>query len=115
MSFIQFLAASTEVKEKFGAEHAIIVEYWNTVVTKKPMEELVDQIKVCRAKKTKPKGKGKEQIKIQLAMAGNHNGAVKLEEAIKIVMAGLGGATRKVGPAPRGVLEREASRLLGKL
>ena len=79
------------------------------------MEELVEQIKVCRAKKTKPKGKGKEQIKIQLAMANNHSGAEKLEEAIKVVLAGLGGASRKIGPAPRGVLEREASRLLGKM
>ena len=43
---IQFMAASEEVKEKFAAEHAVIVEYWNTEVTKKPKEELVEQMRL---------------------------------------------------------------------
>jgi len=87
----------------------ILVKYWQENVVTKTMEELVEAVKYCRLKRTQKQ----EIVKVQYSITA---------EAER---CGLGDALRaawkqeeaelKVGPAPRGILEREARRLLQKV
>ena len=76
---------------------------------KKAMEELVAEVRYCRLKRTqKP-----EIVKVQYSLTTEAEFAgmgKALAAAWKAEKAEL-----KVGPAPRGILEREARRLLLKL
>lgn len=66
---------------------------------------------LCRGKATKKReGKG-ESFRLQFAMNMDAEGMDLLLKGIKALLLELG-AEEKVGPAPRGSLERDAQRLL---
>ena len=87
----------------------MLVKYWQDTTLKKGMEELIAEVKYCRLKRTqKP-----EIVKVQYSLTteAKYAGMGKaLAAAWRVEKAEL-----KVGPAPRGILEREARRLLLKL
>ena len=115
-ALIKTLAEETKLQQ---ASRKAMVHYWNSKVTKVPPMQLADEVKYCRIRENKGDGK-KAATKGRLQFALSHDSqhtdmdgktlAMALDEALLTL-----GATRKVGTAPRGPLEREISKLLDKM
>jgi hypothetical protein len=107
--WIAMIKAMIQMKGMEEAHKELLTNYWNGTITKKGMEELVAEVKYCRLKRTqKP-----EIMKVQysLTIAAEYQGMGKaIAAAWKLEKGEV-----KIGPAPRGILEREARRLLMKL
>lgn len=92
-----------------GDSREVFAHYWNHRVSKVPnVEELDVDVKVMRMKKLKA-GNRKGDLKLQIC-----NRDPNLESHLVKVLKHTGWE-RKVGPAPRAALEREAQRLLDKM
>ena len=92
------------------------LEYWNKEVTKRDQLSLGQDVRLCRARKPKKKEmKGskdlKDLVRVQFAIDTSH---LALELCLIKIFEKHGGI-RKFGPAPKGHLEREASKLLSLL
>jgi hypothetical protein len=107
--WIAMIKSMIQLKDMEEAQKELLLKYWNGTIMKKGMEELISEVKYCRLKRTqKP-----EIMKVQYSLT------------IEAEFAGMGKAIAaawkiekaepKIGPAPRGILEREARRLLMKL
>lgn len=92
-----------------GESRDMLIQYWNQRVTKATqVEDLDSDVKLLRIKKLKA-GNRKGDWKLQLCIK-EPNLESHLLKVLKVT-----GWERKVGPAPRSALEREAQRLLDKM
>ena len=105
VAFLRSLAATRGL----APEHvAVLQSYWESNVVKSAPVQLAAHVRHCRAKKIE----GKEgwtrivfcQDPVTLPLEGALEAALQLQKGV-----------RKFGPAPRGHLEREASRLLTQM
>jgi hypothetical protein len=107
--WIAMIKAMVQLKDMEVAHKELLIKYWNDTIMKKTMDELITSVSYCRLKKTmKP-----EIVKVQycLTIQSEYTGMGQaIAAAWKLEKAEL-----KIGPAPRGILEREARRLLTKL
>jgi hypothetical protein len=107
--WIAMIKAMVQLKDMEVAHKELLIKYWNDTIMKKTMDELITSVSYCRLKKTmKP-----EIVKVQycLTIQSEYTGMGQaIAAAWKLEKADL-----KIGPAPRGILEREARRLLTKL
>lgn len=102
------IRAMVQLRNLETGHKEVLVKYWQDTILKKGMGELVAEVKYCRLKRTQ-----KPEIVVQysLTTGAEYAGMGKaLAAARKVEKAEL-----KVGPAPRGILKREARRLLLKL
>ena len=108
VAFLRSLAATREL----APEHvAVLKSYWESNVVKSAPVQLAAHVRHCRAKPCK-KIEGKEGWTrivfcldpVTLPLEGALEAALQLQKGV-----------RKFGPAPRGPLEREASRLLAQM
>ncbi|CAK0899336.1 unnamed protein product, partial [Prorocentrum cordatum] len=99
----------TLLAEDRKAAHAFWVQ---TVMKITNPEELADTIRYCKAKRVKTKSpEGEDMVKVQFLLAGELPEAIGLLKAIRATLRAEGGI-KTIGGAPRGVLVREAQRLL---
>eukprot|EP00959_Pyramimonas_sp_CCMP1952_P290948 6086106-Pyramimonas_sp.AAC.1 len=90
-------------------DQGMLESFWTTrVQTAKSVLELAEVVLHCKVKPVKKKGGASDKVKISFAIRNTHT---ELEEAIIKGLKLMGGQT-KVGPAPRGPLERLAQELL---
>ena len=90
---------------------AVLRQYWESSVLKSAPVQLVSHVRYCRAKPCR-KVEGKEGWTCivfcldptTLPLEGALEAALRLQKGV-----------RKYGPAPRGLLEREAARLLTQM
>ena len=108
VAFLRSLAAT----RRLAPEHvAVLKSYWESNVVKSAPVQVAAHVRHCRAKPCK-KFEGKEgwtRIVFCLDPA-----TLPLEGALEAALQ-LQKGVRKFGPAPRGLLEREASRLLTQM
>lgn len=107
-----FLSADqSNYNQQANAAHTAMVEAW-TLTTPEQLDEAQtrDLIRVWRVRKPQKQGKTKvaqgNYVKLQLSL--RQDLALPLKELLLHI-----GAVVKHGKAPRGYMEREASRLLG--
>ena len=94
-----------------GGATALIRRYWTEVVCAMPMSDLAAQVRHCRCRATKKFEGKREMARVTFAVDARYQ---QMEDALNEVFKAQGGV-RKHGPAPRGPLEREASKLLDKM
>ena len=92
-----------------------VLEYWNEVMVKKPVGELLQDVKIGRArapgKKEQKEGKGLQaQVRVQLLV---EKGMEDLHRALLKAMLAEGGV-QKVGRPPQGYLTKAAAKQLDK-
>ena len=109
----------TMAEQKLSEEDAKVVkDYWDEVVCKTPMLELGSEIKYFRVKTLKEQEQQSKKVamaKVQFAVDVVHVPAMQALETVLMRMIESMQGQRKYGAAPRGPLEREASRLLDRL
>ena len=76
-----------------------------------PLEKVGEHVRHCRVRQTHKVESKDERMRLNFVV----DGEFKQLEKILIQYFVAIGAERKLGPAPRGALEREASRLLEQL
>ena len=112
--FLHVWAALVEHLAKEGSNSAhdreIFIKYWNERVTKLELDDLGNDVRLCRIRRPQRQGKDK-RARLQFALDTRVAG---IEDSLVRAVKAQGGV-RKVGPAPRGNLEREAKRLLEKM
>jgi hypothetical protein len=98
----------------------VLLAYWNDKVSKVARPLLEEEVRYCRVRVNKGDGK-KEASRCRVQFALSHDcfhtetpGDPSLHMALQQALTSLG-AIRKIGPAPKGPLEREVSRLLEKI
>ena len=96
------------MQDKFKA---IFRQHWDEIVLETEMKYLAAEVRHCRCKETKRKEGQGDMARVVLAIDVKHQ---QLEEVLRQIIV-LQGGVRKVGPAPRGPLEREAQQLLNTL
>ncbi|CAK0875270.1 unnamed protein product [Prorocentrum cordatum] len=94
-------------------EAAACMKLWETVVAPcKDPNELHKYARFCKAKRVKTKNKNnQEHAKVQFLLDGTAEVASQVLSSLRAVLQAQGG-TKTIGGAPRGVLVREAQRLL---
>ena len=105
--FKAFLKAAVGVNGLEQEHKAVTTSFWKEYILKVPVVELAKQIRHCKCKQTKTNWPKQQQVNISLAFDKEWG---TLEKAV-IRAIELQGAQRKYGAAPRGPLEREASKL----
>ena len=110
------------VQEEVDAERkAFFKKYWDEVIMVMPLQQLGEHIRYFRVRAPKGKEKEKEAKKkkqtVKLQFAFNVEGIPAAQGLSKFFEGSMlhEGGERKVGPAPRGSLERDAQRLLDKV
>ncbi|CAK0838501.1 unnamed protein product [Prorocentrum cordatum] len=107
-------AAEKEAEDmELAAARVPALKYFEGAISKlKEPEEMSDLIRFCRAKRLKGKNKGGEElVKMQFLISHEHDLAKPITTTIRTALAAQGGH-KTIGGAPRGVLVREAQRLL---
>ncbi|CAK0880863.1 unnamed protein product [Prorocentrum cordatum] len=90
-----------------------IETYWKDVLVPMPLERVGEHVRHCRVRKTRKVESEDERMRLTFAVDGEFK---PLERTLVAYFSSASVAgERKLGPAPRGALEREASRLLEKL
>ncbi|CAK0789736.1 unnamed protein product [Prorocentrum cordatum] len=90
-----------------GIQHEM-EKFWSQSVEGKTAQQLQEVVLHCRAKPAKKKDGQPEMTKIVFALSRDHDG---MEKLLVNVFKGYQGIV-KMGPAPRGPLERAAQKLL---
>ncbi|CAK0859431.1 unnamed protein product [Prorocentrum cordatum] len=89
----------------------IFEQCWQEKICARELQQVAEEIRACRVRPTR-KGEGKpDKVRVTLSVDRGHDG---LERAVIQYMQAVG-AVRKIGPAPRGALERDAAKFLAKL
>ena len=84
------------------------MHFWNLIAKLNSPSDMIDMVRVLRAQKLRT-GNKKGWIKIQFCTTSK-----ELEDLFLATMK-LYGFVRKIGPAPRSALERDAQRLLDQI
>ena len=114
---VALMLAQTDQDE---GRRADFKRYWDEVIMMVPLQQLGEHIRYFRVRA--PKGKEKEKeakkkkqmVKLQFAFNVETISAKNLEQTFAASVLQQGGE-RKVGPAPRGSLERDVQRPLDKV
>ena len=111
LALLQGLAKAPDEQKLDENGKGIVDKYWQDVVLKEGLHNLAEQVRCCKLKEVKKKKKKVEYMRLTFAIDAKYN---ELEQVVKKGIIKQGGEQKR-GPAPKGPLEREASRLLEKL
>ncbi|CAK0841260.1 unnamed protein product [Prorocentrum cordatum] len=109
--FKALLQAAHEVAGLTGQHREMIAEFWANRVLKEELFALAEQIRHCRIRDTRKKENAKDMMRITICFSSQWK---DLEVAVVSAIKKENGVL-KIGPPPRGPLEREASKLLDEL
>ncbi|CAK0823447.1 unnamed protein product [Prorocentrum cordatum] len=108
------VAATKDGESYISLQRQAAVHYWTNTVTKvEQPEDLSDMVRFCRVKKLKAKAPDgtTDLAKVQFLLSSDQPNSHDLLMALRQTLKEQGG-TKTIGGAPRGVLVREAQRLL---
>ena len=95
-----------------GKRYMVIREYWETVILRRQPNEIAMDVLHFKYRKA---GKHQERGVLSLAVSMRDPKVVQMWEAALVLIQQHFSIKRTTGPAPRGPLEREVSRLLNEL
>ena len=112
-ALVQTMCTDKEVPQE---AKATVLDYWNKKVTKVDRLQLEQEVRYCRLRDNKGDGKSDvKKVRLQFALAHDcfhgEGNKISIHEALNKGLLAMG-AIRRVGPPPRGPLEREVMKML---